>query len=90
MSAAPALIDQVAVKDTDLLDWAETEVSSITAHPLGWEIIWAGEDNAPAVLDPVLFETDSIREALAQAKARQEAEINGGCGQLPERNGEAE
>lgn len=74
MSDAP-LIDQVAVKDTELLDWQETEVISITAHPLGWEILWAGEDNEPATKDPVLFKTESMREALAMAKERQADEI---------------
>lgn len=69
------LIDQVKAKDTELLDWQETEVISITAHPLGWEIIWAGEDNEPATKDPVLFQTESMREALAQAMERQAAEI---------------
>ncbi len=75
MTHLPALIDQVEAKDTELLDWAETEVISIAAHPFGWEIMWAGEDNEPAQSDPVLFRTESIREALAQAKARQEAEM---------------
>jgi len=70
-----ALIDQVETKDTELLDWQETEVISITAHPLGWEILWAGEDNEPATKDPVLFKTQSMREALAQAMERQAAEI---------------
>jgi hypothetical protein len=69
------LIDQVAVKDTELLDWQEKEVIAITAHPEGWEILWAGEDNEPATKDPVLFKTESMREALAMAKERQEAEI---------------
>ena len=74
MSDAP-LIDQVNAKDTELWDWAETEVIAITAHPLGWEILWAGEDNEPSTKDPVLFETKSIREAVAMAKERQAAEI---------------
>ena len=74
MSDAP-LIDQIETKDTELLDWQETEVISITAHPLGWEILWAGEDNEPATKDPVLFKTQSMREALAQAMERQAAEI---------------
>lgn len=69
------LIDQVAVKDTELLDWQEKEVIAITAHPDGWEILWAGEDNEPATKDPVLFKTESMREALAQAMERQAAEI---------------
>lgn len=69
------LIDQVKAKDTELLDWQETEVISITAHPLGWELLWAGEDNEPATKDPVLFKTESMREALAQAMERQAAEI---------------
>jgi hypothetical protein len=75
MSAAAPLIDQVAVKDTELLDWFETEVIACNSHPMGWAIMWAAEDNEPATPDTVLFKTDSFREALAQAKARQEAEI---------------
>lgn len=75
MSEAIEIRDRVTLKDTELLDWQETEVISITAHPLGWEIWYAAEDNEPATEEPVLFETECLREALAQAKARQEAEI---------------
>ena len=67
--------EQVAAKDTELLDWAETDVIALTAQAMGWEIVWAGEDNEPAHMDPILIEGSCLREVLAIAKARQEAEI---------------
>lgn len=69
MSDAP-LIELVKAKDTELLDWAETEVIALTAHPRGWEIMWAAEDNEPATEEPVLFQTRSLREALAMSMER--------------------
>jgi hypothetical protein len=84
MSEGIDIRERVAAKDTELLDWAETEVIGLTAHPFGWEIWYAGEDNEPATPDPVLYQTESMREALAMAKARQEAEIelSGNSGEL--------
>lgn len=90
MSEAADIRDRVAVKDTELLDWAETDVISIGSHPSGWEIWWAGPDNEPATPDAVLFKTLSIRDALAQAKARQsrqeaDREMAGAVLGVPER-----
>jgi len=82
MSAAAA----VAAKDTQLLDWAETEVISISAHPLGWEVLYAGADGEPAVEDAKLFEVETIREALATAWEEQKALFAaqaGAAGEVP-------
>lgn len=69
------LIHQVAIKDTELLDWVETEVIALNQHPKGWEIWYRAEDNEPATPDPVFYETRSFREACARAKADQESAI---------------
>lgn len=63
MSTAAA----VAAKDSELLDWADTELISTSAHPLGWEVLYAGADGEPATEDAKLFEVDTIREAIAAA-----------------------
>jgi len=63
---------RVAAKTDELVDWVELSVIAQTRHPHGWEIWWADETGEPATGDPVLFRTDSLREAWAIAKARQE------------------
>jgi len=73
------MMDRVAAKDTELLDWAETEVIALTGQANGWEIVWAGEDNEPAHMDPILIEGSSLREVLAIAKERQASEIEFGA-----------
>lgn len=76
----------VAAKDTEILDWAETEVISIGAHPHGWEILYAGADGEPATEDGVLFEADGLREALALAWEAQKklfADQAGTAGEIP-------
>lgn len=65
----------VAAKDSELLDWMETDVIAITTHPLGWEILWTDDLNEQAHPDPVLIEGKSFREVLAIAKERQAAEV---------------
>lgn len=79
-------IDGVKAKDTQILDWAETEVISIGAHPYGWEILYAGADGEPATEDGVLFKAEGLREALAlawEAQKRLFAEQAGTAGEIP-------
>lgn len=71
MSEAVELRDQVAAKDTELIDWVETDVIACNQHPLGWEIWYTGADKEPATPEAVLFQTECIREAWAMAREQQ-------------------
>jgi hypothetical protein len=66
----------VAQKTDELVDWVETDVIAQNQHPFGWEIWYEGADGEPATPEPVLFESESLREAWAMAKAQQEAELS--------------
>lgn len=61
----------VAAVDTQLLDWFQAEVIACNQLENGWEIWFRGLDNEPATPNPLLLETTSFREAIAQAKEKQ-------------------
>lgn len=71
MSTLTAIQAAVAQADTQLLDWFQSDVIACNQLENGWEIWFRGLDNEPATEEPLLFKTQSFREAIAQAKERQ-------------------
>lgn len=53
--------------NVELLDWAEKHLLSLHAHPKGWEVLVRMADGEPAAGGPVLYESKSVRCALALA-----------------------
>lgn len=58
--------------DRELLDWIEEEVIACRSAVMGWWIQYEGVCGLPATEMPEWFPTPHLRDALAQAKAKQE------------------
>lgn len=65
--------------DGEIVDFLESEVVSMKAHPMGWQFVLDdGGGDAGARVESVLVEGDDFREAVEELAARQQAAVSHG------------